>query len=94
MDFEWDEGKFQANKLKHGVSFEDAVEAFDDPSALVLPDVRHSSAHEKREILIGKIDHGILIVVFTVRHPGNKIRIISARRANRKERRFYESQKS
>ncbi len=90
VEFEWDERKYEINKLKHGVSFNEAVEAFDDPAALLLPDVRHSSAHEKREILIGRVVHGILIVVYTIRQPGHRVRIISARRANSKERRFYE----
>ncbi len=92
MEFEWDERKRGINKLKYGVLFDEAVEAFDDPAAVLLPDVRHSTAHEKREILIGRVICGILVVVYTIRQPGNKVRIISARRANSKERRFYERQ--
>ncbi len=92
MEFEWDEHKYEINKLKHGVLFDEAVEAFDDPAAVLFPDVRHSTVHEKREILIGRIIQGILVVIYTIRQPGNKIRIISARRANTKERRFYEIQ--
>ena len=92
MEFEWDERKYEINKLKHGVSFDEAVEAFDDPAAVLLPDVRHSTRHEKREILIGRVIHGVLVVIYTIRQSGNKVRIISARRANSKERRFYETQ--
>jgi len=93
MDFEWDEPKYLINKLKHGVSFEEAVEAFDDPMAIRLPDVRHSTPREKREILIGRMVRGILLVVYTIRQHGSVTRIISARPAHRKERRFYEAQK-
>lgn len=90
--FEWDERKSDSNWIKHGISFEEAVEAFEDPAALTLPDVRHSRIHEKREILIGRSIQTILTVIFTVRQPRKRIRIISARRANSKERRLYETQ--
>ena len=92
MEFEWDQRKYKANELKHGVAFEEAVEAFDDPLALRLPDARHSTPQEKREILIGRIVAGVLLVVFTIR-LSNKIRIISARRASQKERKLYEERK-
>ena len=90
--FEWNERKCEINKLKHSVSFDEAVEAFGDPAAILLPDLRHSTDLEKRGILIGRIIHGILVVIYTIRQPGSRIRIISARRANSKERRFYEAE--
>ena len=68
------------------------VFAFDDPYALIVEDDKHS-AHERRQWLIGDSGENILIVVFTLRLPGGSIRIISARRANRRERRLYEESK-
>lgn len=67
--------------------------AFDDPFALVAPDAAHSTPQEERRWLIGESDSGVLVVVFTIRHPGNVHRIISARPANRKERQRYADSK-
>jgi hypothetical protein len=91
--FDWDPGKATANLAKHGVTFEEAITAFDDPFALLAPDVAHSTPEEERRWLIGEADHGVLVVVFTIRQPGNVQRLISARRASRKERRGYEEAK-
>lgn len=93
MRFEWDERKASANRIKHGVSFEEAITAFDDPYALIAPDPRHSSASEERTWLIGESDTGVLVVVFTVREAGGVTRLISARRASRRERKRYEEGK-
>ena len=89
MEFEWDEKKALLNQLKHRLSFEGAITAFDDPMALVASDAKHSS-QERREWLIGEMDakEEVVVVVFTKR--GNTCRIISARPANRKERKQYE----
>ena len=87
--FEWDSRKARLNALKHGVSFKTATFAFDDPDALVIEDPGHS-AHEPRHWLIGNSGQGALVAVFTIRPPGATVRIISARRADRKERRLYE----
>jgi len=87
--FEWDFEKAKLNVVKHGISFENASLAFYDPMALRLPDVRHSTQDEEREILIGQVAVGVLVIVYTVRQPDDGVRIISARRANRKERRLY-----
>ena len=89
MRFEWDERKAAANLAKHGIAFVEAITAFDDPFTLVAPDATHSTSHEERRWLIGESDVGVLVVVFTIRHPGNVHRIISARPANRKERQRY-----
>ena len=83
-----------SNLAKHRVSFEEAITAFDDPFALVAPDTSHSTATEERRWLIGESDIGVLVVVFTVRLPGDVHRLISARRANRKERTRYEDAKA
>ncbi|MFI5347858.1 MAG: BrnT family toxin [Elusimicrobiota bacterium] len=91
-DFEWDPTKASRNSLKHGTSFQTASFAFDDPDALTIEDHRHST-HEARRWLIGDSGSGVLVVVFTIRPPGKRIRIISARRAGRTERRRYEEEK-
>lgn len=93
MTFEWDSNKARSNKLKHGVSFDLAITAFDDPYALIERDTEHSSDTEIREALIGESDSGVLVVIFTIRQTGSLYRIISARRTSRKERKLYEESK-
>jgi uncharacterized DUF497 family protein len=88
--FEWDSEKAESNLAKHGIPFELAITVFDDPLALTAPDERHSTPGERREWLIGDSGFGVLVVVFTLRDRGTTRRIISARRANRRERRRYE----
>jgi uncharacterized DUF497 family protein len=90
MEFEWDAGKARRNFDKHGIDFEKAITAFDDPYALIAPDYTHSTSEEIREWLIGESDQGVLVVVFTRRYRGQIYRIISARRASRRERSRYE----
>ncbi len=89
--FEWDEQKAASNLLKHGVSFDEAVHAFDDPDALEVFDTR-AEYGEERIILTGYNGDGILVVVYTERRV--KTRIISARRASRNERNNYYRQKT
>ncbi len=91
MKFDWDENKAAANLKKHQVSFETARRAFDDPFALRTADEKHSTLREVREWLIGEADGKILVVVFTLREYGLLYRLISARKANRKERVIYEA---
>lgn len=87
--FDWDLKKAKTNLEKHGVSFEEASTAFKDPLSLTIDDPLHSS-DEKRLVLIGmSYNNRILVVVHTER--GDKIRIISARKATKKERKDYES---
>ena len=83
--FEWDTSKAVSNLRKHGVSFDEAMTVFADPDALDGPDVTHS-AHEPRFLRLGRSSAG-----HTVRRSGDgeAIRIISARRASRKERTAY-----
>ena len=85
--FEWDARKAAVNRTKHGVSFEEAETVFGDPDALDGPDLRHSD-EESRFLRLGR---RVLIVAYTVRRRdhGETIRIISARRASRKERAAY-----
>jgi uncharacterized DUF497 family protein len=88
LTFEWDLRKARFNFTKHGVGFEEASTVFGDPLSLTIPDPEHSLA-ERRYITMGRAFNGkLLVVVHTDR--GDNIRIISARRASRPERNFYE----
>ena len=83
--FEWDEAKAAANWKKHKVDFKDAMRVFEDEDRKEYYDIAHSD-EEDRYITIGMADN-ILFVVYVERRE--TIRIISARHANRKERRLY-----
>jgi uncharacterized protein len=88
LTFEWDAKKAESNRVKHGVSFEEAATVFGDPLSLTIPDPAHSQT-ETRFIILGCSHQGrLLVVIHTER--GDNIRIISARRASRRERRDYE----
>jgi hypothetical protein len=88
LEFEWDEDKAEANRKKHGVSFEEAASVFADPLAAIFDDEAHST-EEQREIIVGHSDKNrLLLVCFTER--AGAIRIISARRATNRERKDYE----
>lgn len=88
MQFEWDSGNSNKNWLKHKISNDEAEQAFVDPNARHKTDLTHS-ADEPRHILLGKTkSEKLLYIAFTVRK--NKIRIISARKTNHKEKYLYE----
>lgn len=84
---EWDEHKNAINQQKHGIRFEDAGLIFGDAARIEYYDELHS-IDEDRYITIGKVED-ILFVVFTERPENNAIRLISARKANARERRLY-----
>ncbi len=87
MAYEWDPNKAELNRRKHGVDFADAVLALEDEQALTISDP--FSDEEERFISIGADPSGsLLVVVYTCR--GDRIRLISARRATSRERRHYE----
>ena len=87
MDIEWDLGKAAANVEKHGIRFEEAATALLDPMALAREDER--SEGEARWVLIGMSANArLLTVVYTLRDE-SRIRLISARKATRKEASFY-----
>jgi uncharacterized DUF497 family protein len=87
MEFEWDDDKAEANEKKHGVSFQEAETVFGDPLALTGFDPDHSD-EEDRYITMGtSIEGRLLIVSHTDRE--DRVRIISAREASRRERRDY-----
>jgi len=88
---EWDPRKAAANIRKHGVSFNEAGSVLADPLSTTFPDPDHS-VDEPRHLTIGTSVNGrILVVAHTDR--GNAVRLISARRATSRERRFYEEGK-
>ncbi len=74
--FEWDDTKNLENLEKHGVSFEQAQDAFFDPNRIIALDKTHSTKSEKRYFCFGETEDGILTVRFTKRK--NKIRIFGA----------------
>jgi uncharacterized DUF497 family protein len=86
--FEWDGKKARVNLRKHGVSFEEAVTIFGDPLSVTIPDSPHSVG-ENRFIIVGRSEaQRVVVVVHSER--GDRIRIINARPATRRERRDYE----
>jgi uncharacterized protein len=88
LEFEWDPTKAEANFRKHGVSFEQAMGVFYDPRMVTVEDDRFAYG-ELREVAFGRIEAGVLAVVYVERRE-NLIRIISARLATALERRRYE----
>ena len=88
MRFDWDSKKAHANLRKHGVSFDEAATVFLDQYALSGPDPEHS-VEEERYITFGYSRLGRLLAVCHMYRPG-AIRIISARRVTRGERKLYE----
>jgi len=90
--FDWDSRKAISNRLKHGVSFEEAATAFLDSAGLDGEDIEHSESEERRLRLAKSSLGRILVIAYTGRRRGDEevTRIISARRASRKERKKYE----
>ena len=93
LQFEWDSAKAGRNLRKHQVAFDEAATVFADPLAAIFDDEAHSST-ESREIIIGNSVLGRLVVVSFVQISRNAVRIISARKATRTERREYEENQS
>ena len=92
MKYEWDKNKNKLNQQKHGISFEEAKEVFDDPLQISKLDKRFSY-FEERWITVGStLQHKVLVVanLFFTDDGEEIIRIISARKANKQERESYE----
>jgi uncharacterized protein len=87
MDVEWDPAKAASNLKKHGVSFEEAATALLDPNALSQED--RTSRSEGRWILIGMSSKPRLITLIYALRLADRIRLISARKATRKESKYY-----
>ena len=95
MKYEWDSNKNDINKKKHGISFEEAKQIFDDPLHIAILDKRFNY-FEERWIAIGKTISNQVVVAANLYFDDDGeevIRIISARRATSHERRQYEGEK-
>ena len=90
MKFEWDPEKDRVNREKHGISFSEASTVFGDPLARTVPDPRYSIG-EYRYLTTGYTSTRRLVIVAHTER-GERIRLITARDAKPKERRFYEQQ--
>jgi hypothetical protein len=86
---EWDPAKAEGHRRQHGVTFEEAATALYDEAALVIPDPDHSRDEERFVLLGTSFERRVLVVCHCHRESSNSIRIISARRANARERRRY-----
>lgn len=89
LRFEWDEAKDRGNRRKHGISFAEAQTVFYDESALVFPDPDHAASEERFLLLGVSLRLRVLLVCHCHRESEAVIRIISARRATKKERAVY-----
>ena len=90
LHFEWDEAKAQANRKKHGVSFDEAKSVFLDDRARLMPDPDHSEDEERFVLLGYSAGLKLLVVCHCYRVEGRVIRLISARKATRQESAIYE----
>jgi uncharacterized protein len=91
VDFEWDEDKAKENLEKHGIDFADAVTVIEDMRALTMPDP--ASEEEERFVTLGTDAlERLLVIAYTWRD--HRIRLISARKATRRERRQYEGKRA
>jgi len=89
-EFTWDPGKARSNERKYGISFEEAVTAFVDGNAILIPDPDHSD-DEDRFLLLGmSFKLKVLVVCHCNRRKNEVVRIISARKASKSERKQYE----
>lgn len=89
IEFEWDPVKAASSLRKHRVSFDEAETVFDDGHGYIQEDELHSEV-ELREWLIGYSNRNRLLIVSFVQRALNRVRLISARVATRRERRIYE----
>ncbi len=89
LEFIWDDNKNISNQKKHGISFEEAKSVFFDELARLLPDPEHSKG-EERFILMGISKQFRILTVCHCEIDLDTVRIISARKANKKERKQYE----
>ncbi|MCM1090261.1 MAG: BrnT family toxin [Butyrivibrio sp.] len=90
VHFTWDEKKNEQNKKKHNISFEEAKEVFGDEHAILFDDPDHSY-EEERFLIMGMAGiKGVCIVSHCYRDADNTIRIISARKATKKEKKIYQ----
>lgn len=89
MKFEWDEAKRESNLKKHGVDFADAVGVFYDDWAMTRHDPDHHN--EQRLLTLGTGFNDRVLLVVNVRRDEDVVRIVSARKATKKEKKYYEA---
>ena len=92
VGFDWDPGNARKSLEKHGVSQLEAEQVFLDPHLTVLSDFAHSQTERRLQALGKALGGRYLHVTFTLRGEGTKIRVISVRDMNRKERVLYEKE--
>ncbi len=91
MEFEWDPKKARKNLQRHRISFNEAATVFGDPLSMTFPDPDHS-IRECRYIIIGLSSSSRMLVIAHT-YQKDRVRIISARKATRQERKYYEEEK-
>ena len=89
-DFEWDEDKAQQNIRKYGISFEEATQIFADPYFFEVLDDKHSTADEVRHLGWGRVRGFVVATIVFVKR--GRVRLVSARKANKKEEKNYYDQ--
>ena len=90
MNFEWNRQKSQISLKKHGISFEEAKTVFDDPLYVDFYDPDHSD-DEHRYLIVGRSDKGNRLLIVSYTERDDMLRLISARKTTRKERKAYEN---
>lgn len=93
ITFSWDDRKNKANQKKHGVSFEEAQTLFFDENAIEYFDPDHSEEEDRYLMLGFSYRLRVLVVSHSLQKNGSEIRIISARRATKKEQKFYSGER-
>jgi uncharacterized protein len=93
ISFSWDDRKNKSNQMKHRVSFEEAQTVFFDESGIEYYDPDHSGSEDRFLMLGHSYRIRVLVVSYTLRRDGAEIRIISARKATRKEQKAYLGEK-
>jgi uncharacterized DUF497 family protein len=91
MEFEWDPKKAASNIRKHGISFDEAASAFSDALSFTYDDELHSRTERRYATLGMSNQRRVLVIAHTMR--GERVRIISAREASPREKRWYEKEK-
>lgn len=86
--FEWDSDKDAINRSKHGFSFSEILEVYDDPYMLTMYDSEHSTLEEDRYFCVGSI-RGIVLIATSHTERNGRIRLISARKAEKKLENLY-----
>jgi uncharacterized protein len=92
VGFDWDDGNRLKSAEKHSVSAAEAEQVFSDAQLIVVEDVKHSQVEPRYHAMGRTTDGRLLHITFTLRDDGTRVRVISARDVNRKERAVYEQE--